>query len=117
MESEMDAGDRVRLRHMLEAAQQALDFSRGRDRGSLDSDPMYRRALVNCIQEIGEAAVQVSEETRNRVTALPWKKIVGMRNRLVHVYFNINLDLVWEVVAKDLTPLVKALAPVLKAGS
>lgn len=104
MESEIDPADRVRLMHMLEAAQQALDFSRGRDRHSLDTDLMYRRAVVNCIQEIGEAAVQVSEATRDLVPALPWKKVVGMRNRLVHVYFNINLDLVWEVVAKDLTP-------------
>lgn len=115
MPLEIDEEDRVRLLHMLEAARDALQFSDGRDRESLESDTMYRRAVIHCIQEIGEAAVRVTEPTRALVPELPWKQIVGMRNRLVHVYFSINLDLVWEVIAKDLPPLVDVLARALKS--
>jgi len=75
---------------------------------------MFRRALIHCIQEIGEAAVRVSESTRARTTQIPWNQIVGMRHRLVHVYFDINLDLVWEVVAKNLPALVQTLDSLLK---
>jgi len=113
MPPNIDEADKVRLRHMLAAAEQAMDFSKGRDRTSLDSDLMYRRAVIHCIQEIGEAAVRVTEPTRDLVPELPWKQIVGMRHRLVHVYFATNLDMVWEVVSKDLSPLVTALARVL----
>lgn len=114
MPPEIDEADRVRLLHMFDAARDALQFSVGRNRANLDADTMYRRAVIHCIQEIGEAAVRVSEPTRALVPELPWKQIVGMRNRLVHVYFSINLDLVWEVIAKDLPPLVDVLARALK---
>jgi uncharacterized protein with HEPN domain len=113
MPPEIDAADQTRLRHMLEAARDALQFSVGRSREDLDSDVMYRRAIVHCIQEIGEAAVRVTQPTRAIAPELPWNQIVGMRHRLVHVYFAINLDLVWEVIAMDLPPLVDALARVL----
>ncbi|MCY2951590.1 MAG: DUF86 domain-containing protein [Planctomycetota bacterium] len=101
--------DRIRLRHMLEAARDALQFAGGRQRSDLDSDRLFRRGVLDCIQEIGEAAVQVSPECRDRVPGVPWRQIVGMRHRLVHVYFDINLDLVWEVLARDLDPLAQAL--------
>lgn len=93
MPPEMDAADRVPLLHMLDAGRDALQFSAGRHRADLDADPMYRRAVLHCIQEIGEAAVRVTEPTRAQVPELPWKQIVGMRHRMVHVYFAINLDL------------------------
>jgi uncharacterized protein with HEPN domain len=117
MPPEIDKTDRIRLMHMLDAARQALEFSASRNRASLDTDAMYRRAMISCIQEIGEAAVRVTEPTRQKVTELPWKQIVGMRHRLVHVYFDVNLDLVWEVVEKDLAPLVKCLEGVLESKS
>jgi uncharacterized protein with HEPN domain len=118
MPIDIDKFDRVRLMHMLAAAREALEFSAGRTRASLDTDPMFRRGLVNCLQEIGEAAVKVSRATRDQTPAVPWKQIAGMRNRLVHVYFAINHDLVWEVVEKDLSPLVRALSELLpKDGS
>src|SRR5437764_1448625 len=100
MPLELDKHDLVKLAHMLEAAQQAIDFSNGRDRASLDADAMYRRAVISCIQEIGESAVRVTDTTQKKIPQLPWRQIVGMRNRLVHVYWDINLDLVWEVLAK-----------------
>lgn len=98
----LDPADRIRLAHMLAAAEQALEFTRGRARENLATEPMFCRAVVNCIQEIGEAAGRVSPATRVQLPSLPWPQIVGMRHRMVHVYFDIDLDLVWEVLDRDL---------------
>lgn len=64
--------DRVRLEHMLEAARDASQFVVGRSRADLDTDAMLLRALTNAVQEIGEAAANMSDEGRSRVPNLPW---------------------------------------------
>jgi len=69
--------------------------------------------LVKAIEIIGEATYQVSESTRAEVPGIPWEDIVGMRHRLVHAYFDINLDILWRTVQDDLPPLVSALEAVL----
>jgi uncharacterized protein with HEPN domain len=102
-------GDDERLQHMLQAARDALTYCAGRNRADLDDDSMLLRALVNCIQEIGEAAARTSEAGRARVPTLPWAKMVGMRNILVHAYFRIDGDAVWRVVQENLPELVREL--------
>jgi len=102
---------------MVDAGKQALEFSRNRGRGDLDIDVMFRRAVVNCLQEIGEAAIQVSPATQVAIPGVPWMQIARMRNRLVHAYFAINLDLVWDVLISDLSPLIGQLDLFLKAHS
>ena len=94
--------DEIRLRHMLDAAREALSFAQGRTRGELDNDRQLGLALVKAIEIVGEAAAQVSEPTRRRLPDMPWERIVGMRNRLVHAYFDINPDIVWRTVREDL---------------
>lgn len=101
--------DQVRVRHMLDAAQDALTFAAARSREELDSNRMFALALVQCIQIIGEAATQVSESYRSRHTDIPWHEIIGMRHRLVHSYYDIDLDIVWNTVMEGLPPLVAAL--------
>lgn len=105
--------DRVRVRHMVEAASQGLSFLPGRSRADLDTDHMFRRALKDCIQEIGEAAYYISEETRARAPQLPWAKIVGMRHILVHAYFSIDNDAIWKVASQHLQELLEGLVALL----
>jgi uncharacterized protein with HEPN domain len=62
--------------------------------------------LVKAIEILGEAAVQVSEQARRRHPQVPWAEITGMRNRLVHAYFDIDLDRVWDTVVDDLPELI-----------
>jgi uncharacterized protein with HEPN domain len=69
-------------------------------------------ATLYALQVIGEAASKVSPETKVELPGLPWQDIVGMRNRLVHVYFDVDLDVVWDSVTKDLPELVRLLEPV-----
>ena len=102
----MRKDDLVRLRHMLDAAREAQEFARGRQRSDLNSDRMLTLCLVKCIEIIGEAAAKVSEETRAECPSLPWADVIGMRNRLIHGYFDIDLDRVWDTIKDDLPPLV-----------
>ncbi len=101
--------DAVRLRHMLDAAEQALQFCGGRRREDLASDVMLRFALVHAITVVGEAAAKVSIPTRDALPDIRWASIVGMRNRLVHAYFDIDIDVLWQSVNERLPPLAEQL--------
>lgn len=105
----MHRNDAIRLQHMLDSAREALLFVAGRERGELDENRMLLLSLVKSVEIIGEAAGRVSDECRNACTEIPWLNIIGMRNRLIHAYFNINVDIVWQTVTGELPSLVSAL--------
>lgn len=111
----MQQNDRIRLRHMLDAAKEAISFADVRSRGDLDHDRFLTLSLLKLIEMVGEAATQVSEEGRKEITVIPWKNIIGMRNRLIHAYFDVNLSIVWDTVITDLPPLVATLEEILSA--
>lgn len=94
---------------MLDAATQAVDFTSGRSRADLDVDQMLVLALVKAIEIVGEAASKVSDECKVDSPSIAWSDIVGMRNRLIHGYFDINLDIVWTTVQEELPPLIAQL--------
>jgi uncharacterized protein with HEPN domain len=97
----MNPDDCVRLRHIADALKAALRFIEGRRREDLDTDEMLSFALVRAIEIVGEAASKVTVETRDQHTQVPWPAIIGMRQRLVHAYFDINLDILWTTATKD----------------
>jgi uncharacterized protein with HEPN domain len=66
---------------------------------------MLLLSLVKAIEILGEAASRVSEETRSEFCSIPWRDIIAMRNRLIHGYFDINLDIVWKTVTDELPHL------------
>lgn len=101
--------DRIGVRHMIEAAEQAIEFVAGHDRTDLDTNRMLLFAVVRAIEVIGEAASKISEATRAGHSAVPWKAIVGMRNRLVHAYFDINAQVVWETVTVEIPEVLSHL--------
>ena len=101
--------DYVRVRHILDAAREAVSFSEGRCRADLDTDRKLNLSLVRLLEIIGEAARGLSQEFRQEHPDLPWKSMVGIRDRLIHGYFDINLDVVWETVTEDLPPLIAQL--------
>ena len=105
----MSREDEIRLRHMADAAREAASFATGRARGTLDTDRQLVMALVKEIEIVGEAAARVSEATREHLTDIPWDELIGMRNRLVHAYFDVNLDIVWQTVQEDLPKLIALL--------
>ncbi|MDE0332622.1 MAG: DUF86 domain-containing protein [Nitrospinae bacterium] len=99
------------LLDMLLAARDVVDFARGRTRDDLNTDRQLVLSLVKSIEIIGEAAARIRQETREAHPEIPWPKIIAMRNRLVHAYFEINLRRVWEVVQNDLPDLISLLEP------
>jgi len=111
----MSPDDSIRLRHMLEAIDDAGTFVSGHARGDLDSDKMLRFALLRCIEIVGEAASRLSDATRADSPAVPWPAIVGMRNRLVHAYFDVDTEIVWKTVTVELPALAAQLRPLLQA--
>jgi uncharacterized protein with HEPN domain len=101
--------DAVRIGHMVDAAREAIGYAAGSSRTSLETNPLLVRALVKCIEVVGEAASRVTPETRAAMPAVPWADIVAMRNRLIHTYFDIDLDIVWSTIEVDLPNLLAAL--------
>ncbi len=106
--------DRTRLRHMLEAAREAVQFCENRTRVDLETDRMLSLAVVRLLEIIGDAANGVSRGFQDDHAAIPWRGIGGMRNRLVHGYFDVDLDIVWETVRNDLPALISKLEPLLR---
>jgi len=112
----MSPDDVIRLRHMAEAAEAALRFCRGRVRADLDTDDMLRFALTRAVEIIGEAATKVSIDTRTQLSSIAWPAIVGMRNRLVHAYFDVDSDILWTTVSERLPLLLRELNLTLSRG-
>lgn len=105
--------DEVRLRHMLDHAREAVEMARDHSESDLAGNRMLELALVRLVEIIGEAAARVSEETRARHAQIPWPLIVGMRNRLIHGYDEVDLQVLWETVTGDLPALIAQLDEVL----
>jgi len=96
----MSDPDRIRLRHMQDAATEALRFIAGRRKEDLAADRQLALALIKEIEIIGEAASRISIEVKQRRSDIPWPAIVGMRNRLIHAYAEIDLEVVWSAVPR-----------------
>ena len=111
----MPATDAVRLRHIVDAARQAVAFVRGRSRADLDTDSMLSLALVRLLEVIGEAARAISPAVREAHPETAWSKMAGMRDRLIHGYFDVNLDIVWETVTQDLPMLISQIEPIVRS--
>ena len=104
--------DSIRIQHMLDAAKEAVAFVQGKGRGDLDKDRKLLLSLTRLLEVIGEAARKVSAESQKATPQIPWPKVVGMRNRLIHAYFDVDLDEIWRTVQEDLPPLISELEKV-----
>jgi uncharacterized protein with HEPN domain len=98
------------LRQMRDHAQEVVELVRGRSRNDLDSDRLLALALVRLLEIIGEAAGRVPAEEQARRPSIPWASIVGLRNRLIHGYDDIDHDIVWQIVTTDLPVLTLELS-------
>ncbi len=102
------------IRHMLDFAEKAVGFNKRRSRADLDSNEMLAMATIHLIEVIGEASRSVSEAMREKYPEVPWEAISGTRNRLAHGYIDVDLDIIWTIVNKDLPMLIKQLHRILK---
>ncbi len=101
--------DRVRIQHLIDAATKAVAYGSDRRRSDLDDDELLRLGLTKLVEIVGEAAKHVSDEVRTAHPGVAWTAAARMRDRLIHHYFDINLDVLWQTVTEDLPLLLEAL--------
>lgn len=105
--------DRSRLKHMRDAAQKIVAYTQDKDRQSLAKDELLQLALMRLIEIIGEAAARLSDDLKAQHNHIPWAAIVGMRNRLIHAYFDVDLDIMWNTVTISIPELLGQIKTIL----
>ncbi len=109
----ISADDRVRLQHMYEASQAAVEFMAGIARSDLDLDQMRLFAVIRALEIIGDAANKVTDELHAALPQIEWSAMIGMRNILAHHYFDVDVNVVWEAVTEDVPKLIEELKALL----
>jgi uncharacterized protein with HEPN domain len=97
------------LRDMLNAAKLAQDFVAGIDWETFELDLMRQAAVTRQFEIIGEAARRVSTATQAAIPDIPWSKIIGMRNHLIHEYDDLDLEIIWDTIQLALPGLIARL--------
>lgn len=105
----MNNDDAIRLTHMLDAAREAVGFFKGIEKRQLHENRMLLLATVKELEIVGEAAAIITSETLELSPEIPWADIIGMRHRLVHAYFDIDTEVVWQTIASDIPPSITLL--------
>jgi len=105
----MPKDDSVYVGHMLDTARRAVRLADGKQRADFLADEKLRLALARLVQVVGEAARRVSEAYCSTTPSIPWKAIVGMRNKLVHDYMGVDEEMVWDTVTSELPDLIERL--------
>jgi uncharacterized protein with HEPN domain len=111
----MKRDDRVYLKHILDAMNLIDEYLRDIGYNDFMSRHMVQDAVIRQIEIIGEAAKNLSIPMRDKYPNIPWKKMAGMRDKLVHQYFGVDLDAVWETATKDISELRQKIEKIIEA--
>jgi uncharacterized protein with HEPN domain len=108
--------DRARMEHMLTFALQIREYTADKSRADLDLDGILALAMVRLLEIIGEAASNVTTETQASYPDIEWREIIGMRNHIIHGYFDIEYDIVWNTILDFIPGLIAELETILLPG-
>lgn len=108
-----DRTEREFLADIKEAIHRILSYSENFDFEKFLTDTKTQDAVVRNIEIIGEAVKNLSDDFRNRYPDVPWKNIAGMRDKLIHHYFGVNIDIIWDIVEIELPKLEKQINKIL----
>jgi uncharacterized protein with HEPN domain len=107
--------DTVALRQMRDHVAEAIELAADQSRDYLDTDRVFALALTKLVEIVGEAAARVSEELKESHGEIPWRQIIGTRNRLIHGYDAVDYDILWGIVDRELPDLLKGLDSTIEA--
>ena len=103
--------DEAYLLDILIAANKALKFVEGIDRNGFEDNEIIQNAVMRPLEIIGEASARTSKGFRKEHSEIPWREMVGLRNRLIHEYFRVDFSAVWDTIYKDLPKLIEIIEP------
>ena len=98
--------DKIRLQHIVDFADRAISYTAGLKREEFTRNEVLQYACVHLLEIIGEAATEITDKTRGQYPDIPWLKMINMRNRLIHGYIDVNMDIVWLTIKENLPPLI-----------
>jgi len=107
----------VLLRDMLDHAYEVVQFTNGKTRQLLDEDRLFMRGLCMSIGIIGEAASKMSKAGRNAHPQIPWRDIIDMRNFLIHTYYRIDNNILWDTATQGIPPLISELEKIIPSDA
>lgn len=105
------------LNDILESISDIREFTAGMDKESFFNDKKTIKAVVRSLEVIGEAASKLPLNIRGLYSEIPWQETIAMRNRLIHEYFGVDLDIVWQTIEEDLEPLDKTVKRIIEEMS
>jgi uncharacterized protein with HEPN domain len=109
----MKKDDTVYLQHILDAILRIETYTHGVSKEEYLQDSLLQDGVVRQLEIIGEASTNLSQEFQDKYSEIPWGQIIGLRNRIVHAYFDINLDVTWDIVHGDIPELKKQIESIL----
>lgn len=110
----MKRNNLIYIKDILENMENIDKFSKDINYEQFIKDKKINYAVVRCIEIIGEAAKNVSKEIRSKYPHVPWKEMAGMRDKVIHFYFGVNLEKVWLVVTRDIPKLKPEIQKILR---
>ena len=109
----MKRDDNIFIKHILDSAEKISAFIESKSRSDLDNDEKLALAIVRLLEIIGEAANSLSKEYQSKHPEVPWRKLIAMSNRLIHGYFDINYDIVWNTIRIDIPLIIQILKSII----
>jgi len=109
----MKKDDTVYLQHILDAIHRIETYTCGLSKEKYLQDGLLQDGVVRQLEIIGEASTNLSEEFQEKHSEIPWGQIISLRNRIVHAYFDINLDITWDIAQGDIPELKKQIESIL----
>lgn len=103
------------IKHILESIESIESFSKGLSKNKFLKDELRQEAIIRKLEIIGEAAKNIPISFRKKYSKIEWKKISGLRDKLIHHYFGVNLETIWKVIKKDLLRLKKDIKKILES--
>ncbi|MFO8077867.1 MAG: DUF86 domain-containing protein [Thermoplasmatota archaeon] len=110
----MSKNDVVYLHHMLDSMVKIKDFTDNVGESEFENSELIQSAVIRQIEIIGEATKQISQSVKRKYPHIPWRDIAGMRDKLIHGYFGVDIDAVWDTIQLDIPVLEKDIKRILE---